>query len=104
MPDDTERRRHVVQHLRHVLAEPTQHPTALRARADRCVLHDDTRQMIWQRPPCGFLDDRLGLGQRILGAVLMALAFTGLEFLKCKRQLRNLGVQSLRRLPELHPP
>ena len=104
MPDHAERRRHVVQHLGDVLAEPAQRAAATRARAGRRVLHDDAGKVPRQRPPRGPLESRPRRGRHVLGTVPEPLALAGLQLLKGERELRELGVQPLGRLAELRAP
>jgi len=97
VPDHPETRRHVIEHLRDVLADLAHRRTAVRTVAGRLVQHLLARQVIGQRPAHRRrLLLRLGSGRRGL------LRLGALQFFQPQLVLFDLPVKALGGAAELH--
>ena len=97
MADHLEPRRHVLEHLAHVLAEDLQLAAALGAVARRLMDLLLARQVLGQRPAHRLHAlDPGGCGAR-------QCRFARLEILERELELGDLRIELLRGAPELHP-
>src|SRR5690606_9660884 len=101
MTDHPKLTRHVLEHLRDVLAERLQRAAALRARARHLVRDRLSRQVLWKGPT----DRRGGRFGRLKIAALQRreLRFARLELLERQLKLRDPRIELLARATEPQP-